>query len=171
MGLVVLHYRHGSKIFRRLVGTQLQPGVEGKHQQQDSLERGSGAPNYGGHGGQPYPGPEEMYGEFFDVPTRTPWFSSVGSPRRKIPQRNLLPAPCRKNLLLPPWPPNMPDLPRQGAPAHYRQRVPLGFASPQSGTSLWKPSTADAPFLNQSGATTPTPGQQKQRRDQLFSQE
>lgn len=68
MGLVVLHSGHGSRIFRRLMGTS----ANLKWRESDDTEVlwnvAPGHPITDGIGDRLIIGREEMYGEFFDVP-------------------------------------------------------------------------------------------------------
>ncbi len=69
MGLIVLHSGHGSKIFRRLMGTSCNLNWRESTDSEVLWNVAPGHPITEGVDGNLVLDQEEMYGEFFDVPT------------------------------------------------------------------------------------------------------
>ena len=131
MGLIVLHSGHWSKIFTKLMGTTCTLRWRSEHDRelvwtvnpQHPIARG--IPN-------PIVIPEqEMYGEYFDVPTPDELDLHLGLHRRRgLPQRHDLPPRFRPHLLLQPRRPGLPGLPPRGREPRDRQRHRMGPSRP-----------------------------------------
>ena len=129
MGLLVLHSGHWSKIFGKLMGTTCTLRWRSEHDQElvwtvnPQHPITIGVPN-------PIVIPEqEMYGEYFDVPTPDELDLHLGLHRRRgVPFGNDLPAGLREDLLLLARRPGLPRLPPQGRPPGDRERRRVGQA-------------------------------------------
>ncbi len=100
MGLIVLHSGHFSKPFRRLMGTSC--SLRAKRASMSVWVVKPSHPIAQGVGPYFEVPQVEMYGEHFDIPTRTIWSSSVGSRAATSSAAAAASSRPRQDLLLPP---------------------------------------------------------------------
>ena len=137
MGFVALHSAHYSRPFRRLMGTSCALKWREANDRERLWVVAPDHPIADGLGEYFEIEREEMYGEFFDIPTPdtlvfVSWFTGgeVFRSGRGVRPRT------RPDLLLPTGPRDVPDLPPGGGPAGDRQRRTMGGVRERAATDV-----------------------------------